>query len=80
MKLKNIEEIDGFIAAVNACRGDVWLESQYGDKFNLKSKFSQYIALGKLLGVNSDSLELFCSLPEDEGNFYQYFNEHPGVN
>ena len=80
MKLKNISELNGFVAAVDGCVGHVWLESPYGDKFNLKSKFSQYIALGELLGNNGEDLELFCQLPEDRIRFYQYFREYPGVN
>ena len=80
MKLKNISELNGFIEAVDSCNGQVWLESTDGDKFNLKSKFSQYVALGALLGENGDCLELFCQLPEDERLFYKYFTEYPGVN
>ena len=80
MKLKNISEINGFINAVDGCEGHVWLESPEGDKFNLKSKFSQYVALGALLGHNGEDLELFCQLPEDRIRFYQYFSEYPDVN
>ena len=32
MKLKNISELNGFIAAVDNCKGQVWLESTDGDK------------------------------------------------
>ena len=46
MKLRNIIEIEDFRNTVDSCIGSVWLESTDGDKFNLKSKFSQYIALG----------------------------------
>ena len=80
MKIKNIEEVEGFLDAVNKCEGEVWLESPDGDKFNLKSKFSRYIALGVLLSENGDNLELFCSLPEDTYYFYEYFTSFPGVN
>ena len=80
MKLKNISEVEGFIATVDSCEGSVWLESIYGDRFNLKSKLSQYVALGALLGANGDDLELFCQLPEDRAKFYQYFKDYPGVN
>lgn len=59
MKIKNINEVEGFISAVNSCKGRVWLESPDGDIFNLKSKFSRYIALGALLGENGTNLELF---------------------
>ena len=80
MKLKNISELNGFIAAVDGCEGHVWLESPDGDRFNLKSKFSQYIALGALLGARGEDLELFCQLPEDKVRFFKYFKEYPGVN
>ena len=80
MKLKNISELNGFIAAVDSCEGHVWLESPDGDRFNLKSKFSQYIALGALLGARGEDLELFCQLPEDKVRFFKYFKEYPGVN
>lgn len=79
MKLKNITELNDFITAVDSCKGDVWLESPYGDRFSLKSKFSQYVALGELLGKNGDVLELFCQLPDDEKKFYEFFSEYPGV-
>ena len=80
MKLKNISEVNGFVAAADSCKGHVWLESPEGDKFNLKSKFSQYVALGELLSVRGEDLELFCQFSEDEMRFYQYFDEHPDVN
>lgn len=79
MKLKNIKEVNSFLNAVNQCNGDVWLESVDGDKINLKSKLSQYVAISALISCESDSLELFCSLPEDETNFFKFFNENPEV-
>ena len=79
MKIKNISQVNGFIDVVDKCEGSVWLESLEGDRFNLKSKFSQYVALGELLGKNGSSLELFCSLPEDRALFYKYFHEYPDV-
>ena len=80
MKITNIKEVDGFIEAVNKCKGYVWLESAGGDRLNLKSRFARYIALGELLQDNDESLELFCSMHEDERYLYEYFNEFPGVN
>ena len=49
MKLKNIDQVHEFLKVVNECEGDVYLTSQYGDKYNLKSKLSQYIAVAALL-------------------------------
>ena len=80
MRLKNIEEVNAFLATVDRCEGNVWLESTEGDRFNLKSKFSQYIAMAALLGENGEDLELYCQLPEDRSRFYKYFREYPGVN
>ena len=77
MRLNSITEVEGFLNAVNDCKAAVWLESQYGDKFNLKSKLSQYIALSALLGENGEDLMLFCSLPEDESRLFGFFNAHP---
>lgn len=79
MRLRNIQEVEQFRAVVESCKGEVWLESPNGDSFNLKSSFSQYVALGKLLGEHGDELELFCSLSEDEGKFYKFFNDNPSV-
>lgn len=77
MKIKNLETLNNFIYAVNSCKGQVWLETLNGDRFNLKSSFSQYIALGKLLSEHGDSLELFCSDKEDEALFFAFFSANP---
>ena len=79
MKLANIKEVDNFLKTVNECTGDVWLESVDGDKINLKSKLSQYIAISALISCESDKLELFCSKTEDEERFFKFFNENPEV-
>lgn len=60
MKLKNIKEVEEFRKVIHACAGDVYLKSQDGDVFNLKSALSEYIALGQLLSEQGDNLELFA--------------------
>ena len=80
MRLKNIEEVNAFLATVDTCKGDVWLESQYGDKISLKSNLSRYIAMGALLRDENEVLELFCAYKEDEQKFLKYFKDNPGVN
>ena len=67
MKLKNIHEVEQFRNVIHQCKDDVFLKSQEGDVFNLKSAMSEYIALGRLLSEQGDSLELFASNREDEG-------------
>lgn len=79
MKLTKTTEVNAFLEAVNACKGDVWLESPNGDRYNLKSLFSQFIALDAMLAENGDDLELFCSIPAEEGYFFKFFRKHPEV-
>lgn len=79
MKLRNIAEVEAFRNAVGKCTGDVWLESVDGDRFNLKSALSQYVALGTLLSENGDNLELFCSNSADQTHFFEFFANNPGV-
>lgn len=79
MKLTNITEVDNFLKTVNECGGDVWLESVGGDKINLKSKLSQYVAISALISCEAENLELFCSNIEDETKFFKFFNENPKV-
>lgn len=65
MKLRTITDIERFRNTINSCSGAVWLESAMGDKFDLKSIFSQYIAIGRLIEDHNEELEIFASLPED---------------
>lgn len=80
MKFTKAIEVDDFFNTVSACKGDVWLMSPYGDKYMLKSLFSNYLALAALLSDHGDEMELYCQNPGDESRFYKYFDEHPGVN
>ena len=66
MKLTNIDEVNSLLRVVDECSGDVFITSAYGDKYNLKSKLSQYIAIGALLGHNADELEIWCENKTDE--------------
>lgn len=79
MKLTKISQVEDFLVIVNSCKGDVTLTSQYGDKYNMKSLLTQYVAIGALLGERGDKLELFCSSKEDEAKFLKFFNENPEV-
>ena len=72
MRLTNIKDVQKFIDVVNSCQGDVYLKSQEGDVFNLKSSLSQYIAIGKLIEESGDDLELFADNKEDEATLLQF--------
>lgn len=56
MKIKNVKDVNVFLGVVNECTGDVILTSEYGDKYNLKSTLSQYIAIAALLGQHGEEL------------------------
>ena len=79
MILSSINEVNDFIAAVDRCEGDVWLEDAKGDRLSLKSMFSRYIAIGNLLQDKSGELELFCSQPADEAVFIGLFAQNPQI-
>ena len=66
MKLQNIHEVEDFRKVIHQCKDDVFLKSKEGDVFNLKSAMSEYVALGRLLSEQGDSLELFADSKEDE--------------
>ena len=79
MKIKKINQVNEFLQAVEKCKHDVWLTSPYGDKYNLKSALSQYIAIAALLGNHGDELELWCDSKDDEQYFFDFFNHNPQV-
>lgn len=74
--LKDIHDLDAFMAAVKDCKEDVWLiKNDKSEQFNLKSVLSRYIALGKLLEEMGDQYEIFTSNAVDEGFLLKYFYE-----
>ena len=68
-----------FRYAIAKCKDDVWLEDPEGNKFNLRSVISQYIALGELLQDKAETLELFCSNSEDEQHYMKFFRNNPNT-
>lgn len=76
MLLKNVSDVDSLVTAVEKCSGDVLLRSVDGrEEFNLKSKLSQYIAIGKLCDEHGDEYEVFCTNIVDEGHMLKFFRE-----
>ena len=66
MRLNNVKDVQKFIEAINGCKEGVFLKSQEGDVFNLKSSLSQYVAIGRLIEESGSDLELFAESKEDE--------------
>lgn len=76
MNFENITQINDFLAMVEQCEGAVYLKSNDGDVFNLKSRFSQYIAICELLGNNGSELKLVCDRQEDNDRVFEFFKNH----
>lgn len=72
MRVKQIEDIDGFFKALAKCSGRVELITDEKDVLNLASKLTQFIGLTKIFS-NSDieSYEIVCYNAED----YQIIKE-----
>ena len=66
MKFENIKDIDGFFEAIISCTGRVELVTEEGDRLNLKSKLTQYLALAKVFSNgNLPEMEIVVSNKED---------------
>lgn len=73
MKIHNVEDVDKFFKVVDSCEGKVELVSKEGDRLNLKSTLTQYVALAKIFsnGLISE-MELVVYEPEDVKKFMEY--------
>ena len=79
MKLKNEIEINDFLSAVDRAKHPVFLVSVEGDRYNLKSTLSRYVAIAELIKDYGTELELFCDDVNDEKYFFGFFLSHPEV-
>ena len=74
MKAFNLNNIDvqAFMKALDACKGDVMLITDEDDRFNLKSKLSQIAGLVNLIeGGKLVNARIYCSNPEDESMLFR---------
>jgi len=76
MKLKSINDIKAFQQIIDECESDVWLESVFGDKYNLKSTLSQYVAIGELISQRGEDLELFARSQNDTVKLLNFLSTH----
>lgn len=79
MKLRNIDEVNAFVDAIEKCKKDVYLRDRRGESLNLKSAICRYVGIGKLVSGEGETLELFCDSREDEQNFFRFFGSYPEV-
>ena len=82
MEIHNID-IKEFIAALDQCKGDVFLETDEGDVLNLKSKLCQIAGLANILsGAVIAEATIRCTDPEDESLLFRFnlYHELPENN
>ena len=73
MKFKGITDFIGFFEAVDHCEGKVYLETDEGDRLNLKSKLTQYVSLAQVFSVNErPEMDLIISEHEDYENLKKF--------
>lgn len=67
MKLANIKDVNKFFDAVSKCEGKVELVSAQGDRLNLKSELTKYVAIVNVFSNNKlvRELELVTYNPKD---------------
>ena len=73
MKVQNIKDIDKFFDAVDKCEGKVELVTGEGDRLNLKSQLSKYVALAKVFSDGTiKEVELVVYNPKDVEKLIEY--------
>jgi hypothetical protein len=73
MKVMNIGDPEKFFEVVNQCKGTVELVTAEGDRLNLKSQLTKYVALTKLFADSTiPEMEIVAHEPEDVKRLLDY--------
>ncbi|MBP3475365.1 MAG: polya polymerase [Lachnospiraceae bacterium] len=73
MKVMNIDDPEKFFEVVNKCKGTVELVTAEGDRLNLKSQLTKYVALTKLFADNMiPEMEIVAHDPDDVNRLLEY--------
>ncbi len=65
-------DVQRFMSALDMCKGNVYLITDEGDRFNLKSKLSQITGLVKLIeGGKLVKASILCDNPDDESLLFR---------
>lgn len=76
MKVYNIRDIDQFFKMIDNCKGTVELVTGEGDRLNLKSKLSQYVAFAEIFSNGSiPEMEIVAHDPADVMMLVEYLIE-----
>ena len=66
MTLTNVANVDKLLKTIEECEGKVEMVTEQGDRFNLKSKLSQYVSFVKVLANQTvPSVEIITSNHSD---------------
>ena len=67
MKIYNVESPEKFLEVIQQCKGSVELISKQGDRLNLKSELTNYLAVSRLFADTAliNDIELVASDPDD---------------
>lgn len=73
MILTNVSNVEKLLKIIEECEGKVELVTEQGDRYNLKSKLSQYVSFVKVL-VNSTipNIELITSNQADAQKLMEF--------
>ena len=73
MKVMNIDDPEKFFEVINKCKGTVELVTAEGDRLNLKSQLTKYVAITKLFADNMiPEMEIVARDPEDVNRLLEY--------
>ena len=73
MKIMNITDLEKFFKVIDQCEEKVELVTDSGDKYNLKSKLSQYASFAKIvIGGVIPEIKLITYNPSDTGKIIHY--------
>lgn len=74
MKVKRIENVEAFLDKVSECEGTVELVTNQGDRLNLKSQLTRYVALANVFSTDAliEDIEIVCYNPEDTKKLLEF--------
>ncbi len=80
MKFEYINDLKGFFEEIDKCQGNVYVVTPDGDRLNLKSRLTQYIAFAEIFDdqVIKD-MELVFDKPEDENIVVDFLLHGGGI-
>ena len=78
MKIDKVKDIDQLFEVVDGCDGGVTLVTTEGDRLNIKSKLTQYVALSYIFTAGSClwGIGLLGGKPEGEGQIKTHIVSH----